>query len=772
MKTDIEIAQEATPLKITEIAQKCGVDEKYIEQYGNYKAKIDYRMLKDLADKPDGKLILVTAITPTPAGEGKTTTSVGLADGLRKIGKNAVVALREPSLGPVFGVKGGAAGGGYAQVVPMEDINLHFTGDFHAIGAANNLLAAMLDNHIQQGNTLGIDVKQITWKRAVDMNDRQLRHIVDGLGGKVQGVPREDGFEITVASEIMAVLCLSSDIIDLKTRLARMIVAYTYDGKPVTAHDLKAEGAMAALLKDALKPNLVQTLEGTPAFIHGGPFANIAHGCNSVTATRMALKMGDYAVTEAGFAADLGAEKFVDIKCRMSGLRPSAVVVVATVRALKYHGGVAKAELNNENLDALEKGLPNLLQHVENVTKVYGLPCVVAINAFPTDTKAELELVEKKCGELGVNVALSEVWAKGGEGGKALAEEVVRLCEQPNQFGFTYPLEASIEEKLESICKRVYHADGVTLTANAKKQAAQLTELGFGNLPICMAKTQYSFSDDPSLLGAPKGFTVTVRNLKVSAGAGFIVALTGDIMTMPGLPKVPAAEKIDVDENGKITGGTVTVVGSQSASVNVNEELPMADNTKFYTMSDGTLVADETGYVAEVNGTLYKSLTDAISAAGDNATITLVDNVTLSSKLNLSSNLTFDLAGFTLSGAVVISESADVTFKNGNMTAEYSSVTSNAYAVVNVTDSAALTLDGVNLAGADTVNKGAGVIGIVYQSTGELNVINSTVAGGNQIHDEGYSGSTVDADEAIYAYRESGGIINIGHLYLFGDKLR
>ena len=554
MKTDIEIAQEATPLKITEIAQKCGVDEKYIEQYGNYKAKIDYRMLKDLADKPDGKLILVTAITPTPAGEGKTTTSVGLADGLRKIGKNAVVALREPSLGPVFGVKGGAAGGGYAQVVPMEDINLHFTGDFHAIGAANNLLAAMLDNHIQQGNTLGIDVKQITWKRAVDMNDRQLRHIVDGLGGKVQGVPREDGFEITVASEIMAVLCLSSDIIDLKTRLARMIVAYTYDGKPVTAHDLKAEGAMAALLKDALKPNLVQTLEGTPAFIHGGPFANIAHGCNSVTATRMALKMGDYAVTEAGFAADLGAEKFVDIKCRMSGLRPSAVVVVATVRALKYHGGVAKAELNNENLDALEKGLPNLLQHVENVTKVYGLPWVVAINAFPTDTKAELELVEKKCGELGVNVALSEVWAKGGEGGKALAEEVVRLCEQPNQFGFTYPLEASIEEKLESICKRVYHADGVTLTANAKKQAAQLTELGFGNLPICMAKTQYSFSDDPSLLGAPKGFTVTVRNLKVSAGAGFIVALTGDIMTMPGLPKVPAAEKIDVDENGKITG--------------------------------------------------------------------------------------------------------------------------------------------------------------------------------------------------------------------------
>ena len=552
--SDIEIAQNTTPLKITEVAKNCGVDEKYIEQYGNYKAKIDYRMLKDLADKPDGKLILVTAITPTPAGEGKTTTSVGLADGLRKIGKNAVVALREPSLGPVFGIKGGAAGGGYAQVIPMEDINLHFTGDFHAIGAANNLLAAMLDNHIQQGNQLGIDAKQITWKRAVDMNDRQLRHIVDGLGGKAQGVPREDGFEITVASEIMAVLCLASDITDLKARLARMIVAYTYDGKPVTAHDLKAEGAMAALLKDALKPNLVQTLEHTPAFIHGGPFANIAHGCNSVTATRMALKMGDYAVTEAGFAADLGAEKFIDIKCRMAGLHPSAVVIVATVRALKYHGGVPKPELNNENLEALEKGLPNLLQHVENVTKVYGLPCVVAINAFPTDTKAELDLVEKKCNELGVNVALSEVWAKGGEGGKALAEEVVRLCEQPNNFGFTYPLDISIEEKLDTICKRVYHADGAVLTANAKKQAAQLTELGFDKLPICMAKTQYSFSDDASLLGAPKGFTVTIRNLKVSAGAGFIVALTGDIMTMPGLPKVPSAEKIDVDENGKISG--------------------------------------------------------------------------------------------------------------------------------------------------------------------------------------------------------------------------
>ena len=553
-KSDIEIAQETTPLKITEVAKNCGVDEKYIEQYGNYKAKIDYRMLKDLKDQPDGKLILVTAITPTPAGEGKTTTSVGLADGLRKIGKKAVVALREPSLGPVFGVKGGAAGGGYAQVVPMEDINLHFTGDFHAIGAANNLMAAMLDNHIQQGNALGIDVKQITWKRAVEMNDRQLRHIVDGLGGKAQGVPREDGFEITVASEIMAVLCLASDINDLKARLARMIVAYTYDGKPVTAHDLKAEGAMAALLKDALKPNLVQTLEHTPAFIHGGPFANIAHGCNSVTATRMALKMGDYAVTEAGFAADLGAEKFIDIKCRMAGLHPSAVVIVATVRALKYHGGVAKADLNNENLEALEKGLPNLLQHVDNVKNVYGLPCVVAINAFPTDTKAELDLVEKKCNELGVNVALSEVWAKGGEGGKALAEEVVRLCEQPNNFQFVYDADASIEQKLDTIVKKVYHGDGVVLTANAKKQAQQLTDLGFGNLPICMAKTQYSFSDDAALLGAPKGFTVTVRNLKVSAGAGFIVALTGDIMTMPGLPKVPSAEKIDVDENGKISG--------------------------------------------------------------------------------------------------------------------------------------------------------------------------------------------------------------------------
>ena len=465
-----------------------------------------------------------------------------------------MVALREPSLGPVFGVKGGAAGGGWAQVVPMEDINLHFTGDFHAIGAANNLMAAMLDNHIQQGNALGIDVKQITWKRAVDMNDRQLRHIVDGLGGKAQGVPREDGFEITVASEIMAVLCLSTSITDLKEKLGRMIVAYTYDGKPVTAHDLKAEGAMAALLKDALKPNLVQTLEGTPAFIHGGPFANIAHGCNSIIATRMALKLGDYAVTETGFAADLGAEKFIDIKCRKAGLKPSAVVIVATVRALKYHGGVPKPELNQENLEALEKGLPNLLQHVDNVKNVYGLPCVVAINAFPTDTKAELDLVERKCNELGVNVALSEVWAKGGEGGKALAEEVIRLCEQPSHFQFVYDTQASIQEKLDTIVKKVYHGERVVLTANAKKQAQQLTDLGFGDLPICMAKTQYSFSDDQTLLGAPSGFEVTVRNLKVSAGAGFIVALTGDIMTMPGLPKVPSAEKIDVDENGKITG--------------------------------------------------------------------------------------------------------------------------------------------------------------------------------------------------------------------------
>ena len=553
IKSDIEIAQEAKPLPITDIADACGMDGAYIEQYGRYKAKIDNRFLKE-TNRPDGKLVLVTAITPTPAGEGKTTTTVGLADGLRRIGRNAVVALREPSLGPVFGIKGGAAGGGYAQVVPMEDINLHFTGDFHAIGAANNLLAAMLDNHIQQGNALGIDPKRITWRRCVDMNDRQLRSIVDGLGGRMQGVPREDGFDITVASEVMAVLCLASDIPDLKARLGRIVVGYTYDDAPVTAADLKAAGAMAALLKDALKPNLVQTLEHTPALIHGGPFANIAHGCNSVTATRMALKLGDYAITEAGFGADLGAEKFLDIKCRMAGLKPDAVVVVATVRALKHHGGAARAELGREDLAALERGLPNLLQHVDNIKNVFGLPCVVAINAFPTDTAAELKLVEEKCRELGVSVALSEVWAKGGAGGTALAEEVVRLCEQPSDFRYSYALGGSIEEKLETICRRIYHADGVVLTPAAQKQARRLTELGFGELPICMAKTQYSFSDDPSLLGAPRGFTVTVRNLKVSAGAGFLVALTGDIMTMPGLPKVPAAERIDVDENGRISG--------------------------------------------------------------------------------------------------------------------------------------------------------------------------------------------------------------------------
>ena len=553
IKSDIEIAQEAKPLPITDIADACGMDGAYIEQYGRYKAKIDNRFLKE-TNRPDGKLVLVTAITPTPAGEGKTTTTVGLADGLRRIGRNAVVALREPSLGPVFGIKGGAAGGGYAQVVPMEDINLHFTGDFHAIGAANNLLAAMLDNHIQQGNALGIDVKRITWRRCVDMNDRQLRSIVDGLGGRMQGVPREDGFDITVASEVMAVLCLASDIPDLKARLGRIVVGYTYDDAPVTAADLKAAGAMAALLKDALKPNLVQTLEHTPAFVHGGPFANIAHGCNSVTATKIAMRLSDYTVTEAGFGADLGAEKFLDIKCRMAGLKPNAVVIVATVRALKHHGGAARAELGREDLAALERGLPNLLQHVDNIKNVFGLPCVVAINAFPTDTAAELKLVEEKCWELGVSVALSEVWAKGGAGGTALAEEVVRLCEQPSDFRYSYALGGSIEEKLETICRRIYHADGVVLTPAAQKQARRLTELGFGELPICMAKTQYSFSDDPSLLGAPRGFTVTVRNLKVSAGAGFLVALTGDIMTMPGLPKVPAAERIDVDENGRISG--------------------------------------------------------------------------------------------------------------------------------------------------------------------------------------------------------------------------
>ena len=557
-KSDIEIAQECEARPITEIAAKAGIDDKYLEQYGKYKAKIDYNLLKEVPGE-NGKLILVTAINPTPAGEGKTTTSVGLVDGLSKIGKKAMVALREPSLGPVFGVKGGAAGGGYAQVVPMEDINLHFTGDFHAIGAANNLLAAMIDNHIFQGNALNIDPRKITWKRCVDMNDRQLRNVVDGLGGKTNGMPREDGYDITVASEIMAVLCLASDITDLKKRLARIIIGYTYgkvaEQKPVTAGDLHAEGAMAALLKDALKPNLVQTLEGTPAIVHGGPFANIAHGCNSVTATKMCLQLADYTVTEAGFGADLGAEKFLDIKCRMAGLKPNAVVIVATVRALKYNGGVAKADLNNENLEALEKGLPNLLKHVSNITNVYKLPCVVAINAFPTDTKAELDLVEEKCKELGVNVVLSEVWAKGGEGGVKLAEEVVRLCEQPNDFTFAYETEGStIEEKLNAIVTKIYGGKKVVLTANAQKQAKQLSDLGFANCPICMAKTQYSLTDDQTKLGAPTDFEITVRNLKISAGAGFIVALTGEIMTMPGLPKVPAAEKIDVDENGRITG--------------------------------------------------------------------------------------------------------------------------------------------------------------------------------------------------------------------------
>ncbi len=554
MKTDIEIAQSVTPRPIAEIAAKLGLTEEQLIPYGHDKAKVEPAAYRDKPRK--GKLILVTAINPTPAGEGKTTTSVGLADALNRLGKQTCLALREPSLGPVFGVKGGAAGGGYAQVIPMEDINLHFTGDFHAIGAANNLLAAMLDNHIQQGNALDIDVKNITWKRCVDMNDRQLRNVIDGLGGRMQGVPREDGFDITVASEVMAVFCLASDLSDLKARLGRMVVAYTRSGAPVTAHDLKAEGAMAALLKDAIKPNLVQTLEGTPAFVHGGPFANIAHGCNSIAATDAALKLSDYVVTEAGFGADLGAEKFLDIKCRMAGLTPDAVVVVATVRALKHHGGVAKADLNAENLEALEKGLPNLLRHVENITQVYHLPCVVAINAFPTDTKAELDLVEAKCRELGVNVALSEVWAKGGEGGEALAAEVVRLCGEPKLDPFTYAYEdnTSIQYKLNAIVGRVYHGERAVLTPNAQKQAQKLVELGFGGLPICMAKTQYSFSDDPALLGAPEGFQVTVRNLKVCAGAGFIVALTGEIMTMPGLPKVPAAEKIDVDETGRITG--------------------------------------------------------------------------------------------------------------------------------------------------------------------------------------------------------------------------
>jgi len=554
-KSDIEIAQSTEMKPIEEIAEKIGIRRKDLELYGNYKAKVNYNLLKELKDKEDGKLILVTAINPTPAGEGKTTTSVGLGDALNKMGKKVMIALREPSLGPVFGVKGGAAGGGYAQVVPMEDINLHFTGDMHAIGAANNLLAAMVDNHIYQGNQLGIDPRRITWKRCVDMNDRQLRFIVDGLNGKANGVPREDGFDITVASEIMAILCLSKDLDHLKEKLRNIVVGYTYDDKPVTAGQLKAEGAMAALLKDALKPNLVQTLEHTPAFVHGGPFANIAHGCNSIMATRMALKLADYVVTEAGFGADLGAEKFLDIKCRIAGLKPSAVVIVATVRALKHHGGASKAELAVENLETLEKGLPNLLKHIENITQKYGLPAVVAINRFPTDTEKELRLVEQKCKEYGANVALSEVWAKGGEGGIELAKEVIRLTEEgKNNFRFIYEDEASIKEKIEAIVREVYGGDGVDFTPAASKEIEKLEALGFGKLPVCMAKTQYSLSDDPKKLGWPKGFKVTVRNVKVSAGAGFIVALTGEIMTMPGLPKVPAAESIDVDSDGRISG--------------------------------------------------------------------------------------------------------------------------------------------------------------------------------------------------------------------------
>lgn len=552
--SDIEIAHSCKMKPITEIAAAAGIDEKYLEQYGRYKAKIDLSILNE-TKKDDGKLILVTAMTPTPAGEGKTTTTIGLADGMRRIGKNVLVALREPSLGPVFGIKGGAAGGGHAQVVPMEDINLHFTGDFHAIGAANNLLAAMLDNHIKQGNELGIDVRRITWKRCVDMNDRQLRNIIDGLGGVANGVLREDGFDITVASEIMAVLCLSGSITELKSRLSKIIVGYTFDERPVTCGDLKAEGAMAALLKDALKPNLVQTLEGTPALVHGGPFANIAHGCNSVTATKLALKLGDYAITEAGFGADLGAEKFLDIKCRMAGLVPDAVVIVATVRALKMHGGLDKKSLATEDLDALKKGIPNLLRHISNIKNVYRLPCVVAVNRFPTDTDSEIDFIIKECKDLEVNVMLSTVWADGGKGGEELAREVVRLCsEEKGDFAYSYSLDCRIEEKIEAVVKKVYGGDGITVLPAAKKQIDKLTALGFGNLPICIAKTQYSFSDDPTRLGAPEGFTVTIKNVKVSAGAGFIVVLTGDIMTMPGLPKHPAAENIDIDENGVISG--------------------------------------------------------------------------------------------------------------------------------------------------------------------------------------------------------------------------
>ena len=549
MPTDIEIARSVTPLPITEVAKNAGVDVKHLIPYGFDKAKVDYSLLNEPTDH-QAKLVLVTAINPTPAGEGKTTTTIGLADGLRRRGVKSAVALREPSLGPVFGVKGGAAGGGWAQVIPMEDINLHFTGDFHAIGAANNLLAAMLDNHIQQGNQLGIDVKRITWKRVVDMNDRQLRHVIDGIGGKAQGVPREDGFDITVASEVMAILCLATSINDLKERLGEIVVGYSYAGEP----DLKAQGAMAALLKDALKPNLVQTLEGTPAFVHGGPFANIAHGCNSIMATRMAMRFGDVAITEAGFGADLGAEKFLDIKCRMTGVRPSAVVIVATARALKYNGGVAKADLNEENLEALKAGMPNLLRHVDNIQNVYGLPCVVAINRFPTDTEAEIELIESECQKLGVNVKLSEVWAKGGEGALDLADEVMRLIEQPSELKFAYEDGADVADALEAVATKVYRADGVDFTPAAKRQLAELRENGFGNLPVCVAKTQYSFSDNAKALGAPEGFRITVRELKVSAGAHFVVALTGSVLTMPGLPKVPAAENIDVDNDGNITG--------------------------------------------------------------------------------------------------------------------------------------------------------------------------------------------------------------------------
>ena len=552
--SDIEISQRCQMQPIFDIAAKAGIPESDLEQYGRFKAKVDFRFLNE-SKKPDGKLVLVTAITPTPAGEGKTTTTIGLADALRQIGKASVVAMREPSLGPVFGIKGGACGGGYAQVVPMEDINLHFTGDIHAMTAANNLLAAMLDNHIQQGNALNIDPRRIVWKRCMDMNDRQLRNIVDGLGGKAHGVPREDGFDITVATEVMAILCLASSVSDLKERLSKIVVAYNYADEPVTAGDLKAQGAMTALLKDALKPNLVQTLEGTPAFVHGGPFANIAHGCNSVLATRMALKAGDYAVTEAGFGADLGAEKFFDIKCRAAGLRPDAVVVVATVRALKMHGGLPKSALNAEDLAALEKGVPNLLRHVSNIKKVYGLPCVVAVNRFPTDTDAEIALLMEKCAALGVNVCLSNVWAEGGKGGVELAREVVRLCEEgENGFRFSYPLDISLEEKLRTVTQRVYGGKDISVLPAAAKQLQRLEELGYGGYPVCIAKTQYSFTDDPTVLGAPEGFTVTIKSAKISAGAGFVVALTGDIMTMPGLPKLPAAEKIDVDENGVISG--------------------------------------------------------------------------------------------------------------------------------------------------------------------------------------------------------------------------